>query len=417
MAAKGIRCTDCHDPHTGRLKANGNALCTQCHKPENFDNTAHYFHPVGTAGAQCVNCHMPTRTYMVVHSRRDHRLAIPRPDLSDTLGTPNPCIGCHQDKTNSWAAEAVRTRTPSIQDAWGTTAWMATHEQTGIAARLRNLLSGASAGSTNPIVKAAVLASVKSLTPEALDIVRSQLSAGEPLVRLGAVQATVALPLEQRAPLLISLLRDPILAVRLQAVSQLIGIDKARISADQRAAFESAIAEYRKWLAEDADRADALVALAGLQAEEGDIASAQATFEKALQRDETSLSVLLNYADFHRARGDDAAAEPLLNRALALYPDSASAHLAMGLLRVRQKRAVDAVPELARAAALSPDESNFAYVFGVSLYSTGRIAEGLTVLDKARRRFPANAQIQSAMQAYCDEQRLTSICTAYAAGK
>jgi len=110
---------------------------------------------------------------------------------------------------------------------------------------------------------------------------------------------------------------------------------------------------------------------------------------------------------------------------LTLYPESASAHLAMGLLRVRQKRAVDAVPELASAAALSPDESNYTYVYGVSLYSTGRIAEALTVLEKARHRFPANVQIQSAIQAYCDDQhrqsandrRVAAICTASPAAK
>jgi len=396
MAAKGVRCTDCHDPHTSRLKAVGNALCTQCHKPETFDTSAHHFHQSGTPGAQCVSCHMPARTYMVVHERRDHRLAIPRPDLSDTLGTPNPCTGCHQDKTNSWAAEAVRNR----REIWGTAAWMAAHEQSGAADRLRSILTGPAAASTNPIARAAVLASVKTLTPDTLDIIRSQLNASEPLPKLGAMQAAGTLPLQQRAPLLIKLLSDSSLAVRLQAVSLLIGIDRTTMDQAQRATFESASQEYRQWLAHDSDRADALVSLAGLQAEEGDSAAAQATFEKALKRDETSLSALLNYADFYRAKGNDAAAEPLLNRALSLYPDSATAHYAMALLRVRQKRTTEAVPELARAAALAPDESNYAYVYGVSLYTTGRISDALMVLGKARQRFPANAQIQSAIQAY-----------------
>src|SRR5262249_6367184 len=204
-----------------------------------------------------------------------------------------------------------------------------------------------------------------------------------------------------------------------QAVSLLIGIDKSALSRDQRAAFESTIAEYRQWLARDSDRAESLVSLAGLLASEGDIASAQTTFEKALQRDETSLAALLNYADFHRAQGNDNAAEPLLNRALELYPDSSSAHFAMGLLRVRQKREADAVPELARAAAISPEESNYWYVYGVSLYTTGQTQEALSVLDQARLRFPANMQIQSAIQAYCyeqkrlpaDDRRIVAICT------
>jgi hypothetical protein len=51
---------------------------------------------------------MPARTYMVVDPRRDHRFAVPRPDLSDALGTPNACAACHQGRTPAWAAEAVR---------------------------------------------------------------------------------------------------------------------------------------------------------------------------------------------------------------------------------------------------------------------------------------------------------------------
>ena len=36
----------------------------------------------GVAAAACISCHMPTRTYMVVHVRHDHSLRMPRPDRS-----------------------------------------------------------------------------------------------------------------------------------------------------------------------------------------------------------------------------------------------------------------------------------------------------------------------------------------------
>ncbi|MEE2715045.1 MAG: cytochrome c3 family protein, partial [Verrucomicrobiota bacterium] len=37
MFHKGVKCVDCHDPHTARTLATGNALCMRCHipKPEN----------------------------------------------------------------------------------------------------------------------------------------------------------------------------------------------------------------------------------------------------------------------------------------------------------------------------------------------------------------------------------------------
>ena len=65
----------------------------------------------------------------------------------------------------------------------------------------------------------------------------------------------------------------------------------------------------------------------------------------------------------------------------------------------------EAISELARAAQLSPDNSNYTYVYAVGLYSTGQVTTALSVLDRARAQFPANVQIQTALQAYCADQR------------
>ena len=50
---------------------------------------------------------MPTRDYMVVHTRHDHSFRVPRPDLSVTIGTPNACTQCHRDRSDRWAADAA----------------------------------------------------------------------------------------------------------------------------------------------------------------------------------------------------------------------------------------------------------------------------------------------------------------------
>ncbi len=101
MYHKGIRCTDCHDPHSTKLKFAGNQLCTSCHSHPNshpagkFDGPAHHHHKPGSLGASCVECHMPETTYMEMDPRRDHSLRVPRPDLSVDLGLPNACSRCH----------------------------------------------------------------------------------------------------------------------------------------------------------------------------------------------------------------------------------------------------------------------------------------------------------------------------------
>ncbi len=101
MYRKGVRCTDCHDPHSVKLRATGNALCARCHTPAKYDVESHHHHPAGSIGGQCVECHMPARNYMVIDSRHDHSIRVPRPDVSLDLNTPNACAGCHIDKTKS----------------------------------------------------------------------------------------------------------------------------------------------------------------------------------------------------------------------------------------------------------------------------------------------------------------------------
>lgn len=105
MYHNGIRCSDCHNPHSAELIHTGNQVCTSCHQHPSgkYDTPAHHHHKVGTAGAACVNCHMPSTTYMDIDSRRDHSFRVPRPDLSMELNTPNACTACHLNVDNQKA--------------------------------------------------------------------------------------------------------------------------------------------------------------------------------------------------------------------------------------------------------------------------------------------------------------------------
>ena len=40
MHAAGVRCSDCHDPHSLRLRASGNGTCTTCHAAAVFSTAA-----------------------------------------------------------------------------------------------------------------------------------------------------------------------------------------------------------------------------------------------------------------------------------------------------------------------------------------------------------------------------------------
>ena len=87
MHANGVRCSDCHDVHSGKRHKEGNELCTRCHRADTYDAASHTFHKAEwkgkpSAGVRCVSCHMPGQDFMVVHFRRDHSMRVPRPDLT-----------------------------------------------------------------------------------------------------------------------------------------------------------------------------------------------------------------------------------------------------------------------------------------------------------------------------------------------
>jgi len=111
MGHKGVTCLDCHNPHSGKLKApvENNALCMQCHTPPGLngaiaiDPVQHSFHKPGTVGSRCVDCHMPVNVYMQRDGRRDHGFTSPDPRLTIEHGIPNACNDCHTDQTAEWA--------------------------------------------------------------------------------------------------------------------------------------------------------------------------------------------------------------------------------------------------------------------------------------------------------------------------
>ena len=101
MYHQGIKCSDCHDPHSAKVKFIDNQLCTSCHQHPagKYDTPAHHRHQAGSTGSLCVECHMPETTYMAIDARRDHSFRVPRPDLSVKFGTPNACSACHVDES------------------------------------------------------------------------------------------------------------------------------------------------------------------------------------------------------------------------------------------------------------------------------------------------------------------------------
>lgn len=134
MYHKGVRCMDCHNPHTMKTRLPGNFLCLSCHGPgapnaPAIDPVSHSHHKVfgydtngvltntdlsrylsgkiKEAGGECVNCHMPQTVYMERHWRHDHGFTIPDPLLTKEFDIPNACERCHADKGTDWNLKYV----------------------------------------------------------------------------------------------------------------------------------------------------------------------------------------------------------------------------------------------------------------------------------------------------------------------
>ncbi len=258
MHERGVTCTDCHDPHSGRLRAGGTAVCAQCHRPSQYDTPRHHHHKVGTEAARCVQCHMLARNYMVVHKRHDHSFRVPRPDLSVTLGTPDTCTDCHKDRTAQWSADAVvkwygptRMRGPRYAAALAA----GRRRQAGAERLLADVITDRSFPA---IVRATAVSLLENFSGSAPALVERALQDEDPLVCRVAVALLANWEPQRRWQTGAPLLHDPIRVVRLAAVSALADVPAAvSLSAEQRTAFERAAAEYRAMQAFNADRAEA----------------------------------------------------------------------------------------------------------------------------------------------------------------
>jgi len=396
MARAGVTCLDCHKPHEGVLKAEGNALCLQCHSeavserfakqhPNGlFDTPAHTHHPVGSSGSQCVNCHMPQRTYMKVDPRRDHSFVIPRPDLSASYGTPNACTACHEGKTDAWAAEEM--------DRWYGTAWRQrktiAHAFAGTAKggpaavdALRNLVEdrdqaglvrGSAIAQTGRIGGADVVADVRTAAGDP-----------DPLLRLGAAEAAGTLPPEARLDILGELFGDEMRAVRVAAATALGSAPTPEFLGDQRGSFEAAVADLRAYIEANADFAEANNSYGMFLMGQRRTQDAEKAFRQAIVLDPSLSGPHINLAELFRATGQDDKSERTYAEAVAASPDQADLRYGHALSLVRTKAMPEAIREFEEATRLDPGNARYKTTLSIALDSIGRTEAAFKLLASA----------------------------------
>jgi tetratricopeptide (TPR) repeat protein len=437
MYHKDIRCTDCHDPHTARLKHEGNEVCTSCHQHPagKYDGPSHHHHKPDSTGASCVECHMPQTTYMDVDPRRDHSLRIPRPDLSVELDTPNACTRCHIDKEEAgfedrddlrqyldWVlaardgdqavAQELDRIDQEMADAY--IEWygdnspnkreqeLAAHYARTIDAAYRGdpeaqqpLIDLAKNGRVASVLRATALMQLgQYATPESIQACLRLLEDPDPQVRATAAGNLQAqLPPAQAVKELAPLLDDPVRLVRTEAARVLAATPGTELHGSRRRKLKAAIDELRAGLLLSNDRAAAHMTLGILYESLGNDRSARDAYHAAIRVEPSATGPRTNLAALH-----DRLADMAQQRARQAYQmrDQQAAVKFMAEAERHGSRAAqlrnEELEHLARDVRLLPESAGLQYRYGMALYLARRLDEAEQALLTAHQLEPQNPQ-------------------------
>jgi predicted CXXCH cytochrome family protein len=387
MFAAGVTCSDCHEPHSAKLREPGDGVCLQCHASDKYGAASHHHHTPSSPSLSCASCHMPERTYMVVDRRHDHSLRIPRPDVSAKLGTPNTCNDCHNDKAPEWAAAAIenwygpnRKGLQNYTEAFRA-AWAGRNEAAALLAKV------AADRGVPALVRASALTELaSSLSPSNFDLARKGLSEPDPMVRIGALDMLASAPAMQIWPLVSPLLSDSNPGVRIKAVALLAAVPTTDQPPADRERFDRAAAEFIAAQSLNADRPEARSALGNFYFRRRLASEAESEYLAALRLSPQFSPAAINLADLYREVGRDGDGERVLRTAIDNAAGDAGLHHALGLALTRLKRTNEAIAELRCAADLEPSRPRYLYVYAVALHSAGRRDEAIAVLKEFSNR-------------------------------
>ncbi len=401
MYHKGVTCSDCHEPHSLELRQQGNGVCLQCHAAEKFDSKKHHFHKADSKGALCVECHMPPRNYMVVDPRHDHSIRIPRPDLSVSLGTPNACNQCHEDKDVTWAATQVKKwydKPGSGFQRYGHALDASRRDKTSAGKMLVEQINRIE---TPNIARATAIGALPPyLDQSTIKVIQKGLKDENTLVRLASISAVEEAPQAMRAQLVFPLIDDPVRSVRIEAARVLAAIPVGQLQGELREKYDRAMKDYVSSQMVNAERPEAQLNLGNYYAKKGNGTKAETAYKTAIKLEEMFVPAYINLADLYREQNNDTAAEQILTKAIKVQTESADAHYALGLLMIRQQHTDKAVHFLHRASGFDSNNAHYVYVYAVALNSTGKKDLAIDVLQDANLRFPQDTNILEALIAF-----------------
>ncbi len=407
MYRNGVKCGDCHDPHSLALLREGNALCTHCHEADTYDNAAHHFHRASvdgqpSDGARCIKCHMPEQPYMVIDYRADHSMRVPRPDLSQSLGVPNSCGqgGCHDGQPVQWIVDAYtgwygETREPHYGQVFAAA-------RAGEPAAMDGLAALAGDPLVAGIVRATALRALAAYPPErSRAVIEAALTDDDALLRHAAVEALATDSPGELAERLAPSLFDTVRAVRLRAAARLAGVPREVLTSGQSAALDRELDAYVAAMRSMLDFASAGLNLGNFYEATGDVATAERYYRDAIEVDGLFLPAKMNLAVLLSGTGRDDEAETLLREVLEDYPEQHDAAYSLALVLVASGRRDEALVYFDQAAEGLPRRSRIHYNRGLLLAQMGRDEDAEAALSRALSLEPDSVDYLYALIDFC----------------
>ena len=377
MAQRGVTCSNCHDPHSAKLKLPVESLCIQCHESASYNTAKHHHHsatPTGQApGTRCIDCHMPQTTYMQIDPRADHSWPVPRPDLSLKLGTPDTCLSCHQDKDSQWSLARLKAWYPASKvDKSRHFATAFTLADRGYPQASTELTRVAQDKNYAPVIRASALQRMQNMPDQNsyISIARGVRDTNE-LVRMAAAQGAQNMPAEQRWQLLNPLLKDKVLAVRAEAASSLAPLWQG-LSPQQQAALEPALDDYLAIQNFNADRGFSHTNRGNILAYIGQDTQAEAAYRTSIRIEPGYSAAYVNLAELYRrqqagSNNNEDNIIAILKQGLKAQPDAGDIYYSLGLSMIRSQNKSAAIDYLKQASELEPQNAHYLYVYALSL--------------------------------------------------
>ncbi len=391
MFRHGIKCSNCHNPHSTKLIVGGNQTCLQCHAKK-YDEPTHTFHAAGVVASDCVSCHMPSKLFMGNDLRHDHSFRVPRPDLSMKYGTPNACTNCHNNRTAQWAADAVSKWYGSARKYhFADDLIPGSKSDENSEVHLIKLLKDTAVPNIIKATAANYLGNIQ--TQNSLQALINLLSNTDAQTRYSALRSLANFQPQSWLDAVGPLLSDKVRAVRIAAADLYSTIPEQEIPQAYTPVFASARNELQNYLFYQADFSVGNLMIADHYLQQKDYFNAEKFYLRGLKKDSLMNYGRLNLSSAYSAQGKNDLALQELETAVKIDPANDRVYYNLALLNNEQNNKAAAEKYFAKAVQLKSVNPRLYYNYGLFLNEGKRYTEAEIVLQKGLAINPADPQL------------------------